>query len=272
VLPLNVPVTNILNPYPAVVYRYAGTAGQQLYFRGQSGNPSGVWALYDPNNAYVSYGYAALSSDMEVTLPMDGMYALILTSFSAQSATNVFQVNPFNYGETYSINRAPVLNHIGNQATGEGQPLLFTAQASDPDNNALTFSLDPGAPAGASINSMTGAFSWTPPPTGFSLITNLTVRVTDNGIPSLSAAETISIAVIAGPVMLTVKRSGTTATVFWRTAPGKHYQLQYKNTLLDAAWTDVGSVLAATDFTSSEPDNTIGTNGQRYYRVHLLDP
>jgi hypothetical protein len=157
------------------------------------------------------------------------------------------------------------------------RPLLpfttpFTAQASDPDNNALTFSLDPGAPAGASINSTTGAFSWTPPLTGFSLITNLTVRVTDNGIPNLSAAETISIAVIAGPVMLTAKRSGTTATVFWRTAPGKHYQLQYKNTLPDAAWTDIGPVLAATDFTTSEPDNTIGTNGQRYYRVHLLDP
>jgi hypothetical protein len=271
-LPLGVPVTNILNPYPVVAYHYAGTAGQQLYFRGQSSNPSGVWALFDPNDAYVSGGYAGLTSDMEVKLPLDGMYELVLTSLSADAGTNVFQVNPFNYGEAISVNRAPVLSHIGNQATGEGQPLLFTAQASDPDNNALTFSLDPGAPAGASINPTTGAFSWTPAPTGFSLITNLTVRVTDNGIPSVSAGETISIAVIAGPVMITVQRTATTATVFWRTAPGKHYQLQYKNTLRDAAWTDLGPVLAATDFTTSEPDSTIGTNNQRYYRVRLLDP
>src|SRR5262249_42566697 len=160
---------------------------------------------------------------MEVKLPLDGMYELVLTSSSAVAGTNVFQVNPFNYGEAISVNRAPMLSHIGNQATGEGQPLLFTAQASDPDNNALTFSLDPGAPAGAPINPTTGAFSWTAATTGFSRVTNLTVRVTDNGIPSLSAAETISIAVIAGPVMITVQRTATTATVFWRAAPGKHY-------------------------------------------------
>jgi hypothetical protein len=44
----------------------------------------------------------------------------------------------------------------------EGQVLAFTASATDPDNGQqLTFSLG-GAPAGASIDPDTGAFSWTP--------------------------------------------------------------------------------------------------------------
>src|SRR5260221_4735104 len=39
VLPVNVSVTNNLQSYPALVYQYAGTAGQRLYFRGQGNNP-----------------------------------------------------------------------------------------------------------------------------------------------------------------------------------------------------------------------------------------
>src|SRR5439155_276674 len=101
------------------------------------------------------------------------------------------------------------LSRISDQLTGEGQSLSFAAVAQDPDTDAITFSLDPGAPAGAVINPANGAFTWTPPHSGFSYLTNFTVRVTDNGIPNLSAAQLVSVEVIAGPVMLTVRRSGT---------------------------------------------------------------
>ena len=42
--------------------------------------------------------------------------------------------------------------------------MTFTATATDADvpANVLTFSLEAGAPAGATINGSTGAFSWTP--------------------------------------------------------------------------------------------------------------
>jgi hypothetical protein len=39
------------------VYRYTGTPGQQLYFRGQQNNPNGYWTLFDPNNNGVLGGY-----------------------------------------------------------------------------------------------------------------------------------------------------------------------------------------------------------------------
>ena len=62
------------------------------------------------------------------------------------------------------INLAPLLAPIGDRTVQQETPLTFTAVATDPDipANGLTFSLDAGAPAGASIDPLTGAFSWTP--------------------------------------------------------------------------------------------------------------
>src|SRR5207249_3403657 len=62
------------------------------------------------------------------------------------------------------VNSTPVLASIGNRSVSEGTLLTFTASASDPDipSQALTFSLDAGAPAGATINAANGVFTWTP--------------------------------------------------------------------------------------------------------------
>ena len=63
------------------------------------------------------------------------------------------------------VNQAPVLAAIGNKRINEGRLLTFTASATDADlpANNLSFSLDSGAPAGATIDPSTGQFSWTPP-------------------------------------------------------------------------------------------------------------
>jgi hypothetical protein len=93
-------------------------------------------------------------------------------------------------------NQCPVLNPIGNQSVTVNNLLTFNATASDPDaGQTLTFSLDPGAPAGASIGSSTGVFTWTPTATGTSTIT---VRVTDSAVPSCSDFETIVVTVLQG--------------------------------------------------------------------------
>ena len=55
----------------------------------------------------------------------------------------------------------PVLDGIGSQSVDEGSLATFTASAHDPDvpPTTLTFSLDAGAPAGASIDPVTGVFA-----------------------------------------------------------------------------------------------------------------
>ncbi|MDY0124848.1 MAG: Ig-like domain-containing protein [Anaerolineaceae bacterium] len=62
------------------------------------------------------------------------------------------------------INSAPILDLIGNQTIDELQELAFTATASDSDIPAqsLSFSIDAEAPDGASIDPVTGEFSWIP--------------------------------------------------------------------------------------------------------------
>ena len=100
------------------------------------------------------------------------------------------------------VNVAPVLAAIGNKNVNEGVLLTFTALASDVDLpvQALTYSLDAGAPTGATINANTGVFSWTPTDAQGSGSYTITVRVTDNGDGAMIDVETITVTV--GEVIL----------------------------------------------------------------------
>ncbi len=94
-------------------------------------------------------------------------------------------------------NRAPVIVLPETITVNEGETVTITNSTSDPDlpANILTFSLEPGAPAGAVINPNTGVITW---PTGEANgpSTNvITVRVKDNGVPSLSATGTVTVIV-----------------------------------------------------------------------------
>lgn len=91
-------------------------------------------------------------------------------------------------------NTAPVLAPIASRTATVGQPLSFTAQATDADSPAqtLTYTLA-GAPS-ATIHPVTGAFAWTPATAG---TFSLSITVTDNGTPALSAQQLVGITVNA---------------------------------------------------------------------------
>jgi len=74
----------------------------------------------------------------------------------------------------------------------ENQALTFTATATDPDGNALTFS-GSNLPTGATV-AANGVFSWTPT---FAQAGNynVTITVTDNGSPAASDSEVVTITV-----------------------------------------------------------------------------
>ena len=93
-------------------------------------------------------------------------------------------------------NNPPVLAPIGSKTVNELVNLAFTATATDPDaGQTLTFSLDAGYPAGASIGASSGAFSWTPTEAQGPGSYPITVRVTDNGAPASNDFETITVTV-----------------------------------------------------------------------------
>ena len=98
------------------------------------------------------------------------------------------------------VNNAPKLPPIPGQIVIAGHNLSFTIHASDSDlpANALSFSLEPGAPANAQLNPASGLFTWTPALAEGPATNLITVRVTDNGTPSLSATNTFLIIVKQG--------------------------------------------------------------------------
>jgi hypothetical protein len=57
-------------------------------------------------------------------------------------------------------NKAPRISGLFDQIVGQGQMVSFTVPASDPEGDALTFVLAPGAPPEASIDPATGKFTW----------------------------------------------------------------------------------------------------------------
>jgi hypothetical protein len=95
------------------------------------------------------------------------------------------------------VNTPPVLDEIDPQFAETGELLTFTATATDADlpPNTLTFSLDAGAPMGASIDPNTGVFEWTPTESQGPGPHSVVVRVTDSGVPSLDDAVTVPITV-----------------------------------------------------------------------------
>lgn len=95
-----------------------------------------------------------------------------------------------------STNHAPVLSAIANKTIYEMTALTFTNSATDQDGNALTFSLLAGAPTNATINQTSGVFSWTPTEAQGPSTNSITVQVTDNGKPPLSATQTFTVFVL----------------------------------------------------------------------------
>ncbi len=95
------------------------------------------------------------------------------------------------------VNHAPVLAPIPDLAVNEGDVILFTNQAGDIDlpANTLTFSLVGPVPTGATLSSATGVFSWIPNSAQGASTNLFTVKVTDNGVPPLSATQQFTVIV-----------------------------------------------------------------------------
>src|SRR5205807_2554831 len=144
------------------------------------------------------------------------------------------------------VNRAPTLAPIANKTVTETTLLMFTNSATDPDPGpTLTYSLAPGAPTNAAVNTTSGVFSWTP--TAAQIGTNnFTVTVTDHGVPPLSDTKSFSVMVEPRPVIQSVALTNDVVTLTWSAIAGQSYRLQFKNSVDDTNWTDAaGNILAS---------------------------
>jgi len=165
-------------------------------------------------------------------------------------------------------NNPPALNAISNRFAHLGQTLQLTVVATDPDSwyQTLTFSLT-NSPAGAAIDSLTGALSWTITNVPAPSANAVTVRVTDNGVPPMSDAKTFLVMVQAPLQFGSVKPDGSEHITFtFNSWPGESYQLQYKNQLGDPQWTPLGAPMPGTGGPLTLTDSVMA-QPQRFYRL-----
>jgi hypothetical protein len=111
-------------------------------------------------------------------------------------------VPPLSASQTVTItvrevNNAPKLSVVSDQSSDELSELTFAATASDPNDtppNKVTLSAS-GLPDGAIFGSATGKFTWTPTEAQGPGTYSIAITATDDGVPPLSASETVTITV-----------------------------------------------------------------------------
>ena len=185
------------------------------------------------------------------------------------STTNSFTVI------VLEVNSPPVLTVPTNQTVAALATLDVFASATDSDipTNTLTFSLL-SPPTGLTINPATGEIIWTPTQNQGPGTNDITVVVTDNGQPPMSATNSFIVVVtaadIAPPPMITsVSVSGGVALLNFTSVSNHVYRLQFKSELTDANWTDVSPDITATNSTAT-CTNVCGPADQRLYRLQVV--
>jgi hypothetical protein len=161
--------------------------GDALSFT-SSNMPTGA-GLTDNHNGTATFNWTPAAGQ-------NGNYpnVMITVTDNGSPPQNVSQSFTITVG---NVNRPPVLGAIGNQTVNEGQLLSITITATDPDGNALSFT-GANLPAGAGLvdnNNGTAALSWTPTYSQAGNYQNVTVIVTDNGIPPQNASQSFTITV-----------------------------------------------------------------------------
>ena len=168
-------------------------AGYKIYYGTTQGGPyNGTGSSAGSSPIFVSLGNLTNPTSPEFTVRelTDGTYYFVATAYNSGGLESGYSNE---VSTTSTVNRPPVLNPIGSRTIDEAQTLTFALTATDPDGDSLSYSAS-NLPTGASFNSTTRTFSWTP---GYGAAGNYSVQftVTDNGTPPTSDSEMVTITV-----------------------------------------------------------------------------
>jgi len=224
--------------------------------------------LAGPTNANISASGIITWTPTEAQGPSSGVVFTTKVTDNgvpALSATNSFTAT------VNEVNSAPVLAPIPDQIAFAGVQLTITNSATDVDfpTNQLTFSLDAGAPPNAVIDPTQGVFNWSPPANQLPGTNTVTVRVTDNGVPSFADTKSFRIVVALPPLIESIVLTNGNVTINWSAIAGENYRVQFKADLIATNWNDLSGDVPATGATATKTDASV-SGDQRYYRVKLL--
>ena len=96
----------------------------------------------------------------------------------------------------------------------------------------------------------------------------VTVRVTDNGVPSFYDTKSFRIVVVPQPIIESIAASNGNVTIDWSAIAGKNYQVEFKSDLSETTWNTLSGDVTATGSTATKTDTSVSGN-LRFYRVAL---
>ena len=247
--------------------------------------------------------------------PVSGLFTWTPTAAQAPSTNRITVivsddgVPPLSASASFTVvvkpaPTPPVLAALADRSVYAGSLLSFRASATETDQppRTLTFSLGPGAPAGASIgrgtgpSPVSGLFTWTPTAAQAPSTKRITVIVTDNGVPPLSASNSFTVAVLVpkrgfgvahdprslpsatqrgdvahdphARILSVSEPNAGQCTIRFSGVNGQAYELQASSDL--ETWRAVTSgVFPSTEI---EVVNAIGARAGCFYRIRLLNP
>lgn len=261
--------TATLSGAQAITWNVAGTTNAPI-------NAAGVTLLLSTNGG-LSFPIMLASN-----IPNNGACTVLLPLVTAsaarvkvQAADNIFfAISPANFSivpPANPTNYPPTLAAIADRTIHAGCLLAVTNSATDPavPSHALAFSLDPGAPAGATINPTTGVISWPTTSASAGTTNTITVRVTQAGSPNLSDTKSFTVVVVPAPALQPLTFSNGAAQLTWNAVAGQRYRVQYKSSLTAANWTDLAPNVTASGASVSVADAP-RSGSQGYYRLLIL--
>jgi len=131
----------------------------------------------------------------EVTESTSLTFNLVVTDNEGANASDTIVVSITDV----PVNQAPVISGIPESSVTEDEFYTFTPEASDPEEDTLTFSVS-NLPEWASFDTLSGTISGTPVTADIGYYDNITITVSDGEL-SGSLTE-ISIDVLAAPVLI----------------------------------------------------------------------
>jgi hypothetical protein len=261
-------------------YAFNGVVGQHLIYDALTNDPPSpnviYVSLFDPQGVALNVGLGRASTDRgPFTLGQTGTYTLVFDGSGSSTGAFAFRLVdvatlpalPINVGVTNLLDayQAGIYSYAGTL----GQHLYFRGNAANPNGVWQLFDPNDNAVPGG-YSSLAGDFQVSLPYDGRYV---LKLDTSGTAGTEIFQVNPFNSGVVSGGFMLiTVEFAGGGANVSWYSTPNKHYRLQYKNTLSDSAWMAVGSDVQATGSITVQADPSIGPNGERYYRVWLLDP
>ena len=228
--------------------------------------PSGVTATFATNPITGGATKLTLTASNTVTSGTSNVTIIATAGLLSHTTTVALTLNFI-----IPPNTAPVLAAITNRTVNVGQTVAFTASVTDTDlpPQTLTFALLAGA-TNATLNTNSGAFSFRPLVTQANSTNGFTLKVADNGTPSMSATQSFSVVVnpLSAPGISNISAVGGQFSFSVGGQSGPDYAIETSTNLTQ--WNNVFITNSPalpfnwTDATTNSP--------QRFYRIKLGPP